>query len=127
MDNSEAKTVMKPATWQPMPDNKQSDQRVTNNEQALTLLPVDGVVEVLALRSKICDGNQEKIDSHAKISERQVAHQELGDRHLKAGTEKDDNDSKVANNGSNNDSPDTDSQPNVSHYIFAWIECIRFW
>lgn len=44
----------------------------------LTVLPVDGVVEVVAHRARVHDGDQQQVHSHAEVCDRQVTDEELG-------------------------------------------------
>lgn len=90
------------------------------------MLPVDGVVEVLAFRSQVCNRNQQQIYAHAQVSKGQVAHQELGDSHFEAGAEKDDDDGEVADNSGDHDTPYRDSEPHVAHHVLTGIEGIWF-
>lgn len=44
----------------------------------LTVLPVDGVVEVVAHRARVHDSDQQQVHSHTEVCDRQVTDEELG-------------------------------------------------
>ena len=45
------------------------------------MLPVNSVVEIDSYCAQIHDQDDEQVDTHTKVSESKIAHQELGDRH----------------------------------------------
>ena len=52
-----------------------------------TSLPVDGMVEVGPHRPGVHAGDEQQIDAHAEVCQREVTHEELGDGHAEFGTE----------------------------------------
>lgn len=50
-------------------------------EERLTVLPVDGVVEVDADGVQVHGRDDEQVDAHAQVGDGQVHHQELTDSH----------------------------------------------
>lgn len=45
------------------------------------MLPLNGVVEVGSDSGDVFNGDHQKINSHAEVSEGEIAHQKLGHRH----------------------------------------------
>jgi len=85
----------------------------SNASFALTVLPVDGVVEVDADRVDVHSDNEEEVDAHAKIGNGQVDHQKLGDGHRMEPRRlhKDHDHKQIADDGSARDEPGGHSQP----------------
>jgi len=91
-----------------------------------TPLPVDGVVEVRADGSRVHTGDEQQVDTHAEVCERQVTHEELGDSHTEVRAEQYQQNSQVAHQRCDGHQPHSTSQPPVAHQVLARVERVGF-
>lgn len=87
-----------------------------------TVLPVDGVVKVVADGPGVDDGDDEQVQSHAEVGDGQVTHEELGYSHAEATAAEHQQDRGVAEYGRDGDQPDGDPQRPVAHQVLAGVE-----